>query len=80
MGRRKKMPKINQKEYEVLKDRITEEIYSWDGAESGWGDDAVENVLEILDDFLGKQEHQVRKRGNRSEEYRVVERKSREKN
>ena len=62
------MPKINQEEYEVLKDRITEEIYSWDGAESGWGNDAVENVLEILDDFLGKQEHQVRKRGNRSEE------------
>ena len=55
------MPKINQEEYEVLKDRIAEEIYSWDGAESGWGEVAVENVLEILDDFLGKQEHQVRK-------------------
>ena len=56
------MPKINREEYDVLKDRIAEEIYSWDGAESGWGDNAVENVLEILDDFLGKQEHQVRKR------------------
>ncbi len=48
------MPKINKEEYEALKDRISEEIYSWDGAESGWGDDAVENVLEILDDFFGK--------------------------
>ena len=46
------MPRINQEEYEVLKDRIAEEIYSWDGAESGWGDDAAENVLEILDDFF----------------------------
>ena len=55
------MPKNNEGEYEVLKDRISEEIYSWDGAESGWGDDAVENVLEILDDFLEKQENQVRK-------------------
>ena len=45
------MAEINQEEYEVLKDRIAEEIYSWDGAESGWGDGAVENVLEILDDF-----------------------------
>lgn len=62
------MAKINHEEYEVLKDKIAEEIYSWDGAESGWGEDAVENVLEILDVFLGKQEHQVRKRGNRSEE------------
>lgn len=48
------MSKINREEYDVLKDRIAEEIYSWDGAESGWGDDAVENVLEILDDFFGK--------------------------
>ena len=48
------MPKINREEYDVLKDRIAEEIYSWDGAESGWGEDAVENVLEILDDFFGK--------------------------
>lgn len=48
------MPKINQEEYDVLKDRIAEEIYSWDGAESGWGDVAVEDVLEILDDFFGK--------------------------
>lgn len=55
------MPKNDEGEYEVLKDRISEEIYSWDGAESGWGDDAVENVLEILDDFLEKQENQVRK-------------------
>lgn len=62
------MAKINREEYEVLKDIIAEEIYSWDGAESGWGDDAVENVLEILDVFLVKQERQVRKRGNRSEE------------
>ena len=46
------MPKINREEYDVLKDRIVEEIYSWDGAESGRGDDAVENVLEILDDFF----------------------------
>lgn len=53
------MPRINQEEYEVLKDRIAEEIYSWDGAESGWGDDAAENVLEILDDFFLEQERQV---------------------
>lgn len=55
------MPKINKQEYAVLKDRISEEIYSWDGVEGGWGHDAVENVLEILDDFLEKQENQVRK-------------------
>ena len=56
------MTKINQEEYEVLKDRIAEEIYSWDGAESGWGDDAVENVLEILDDFFGTRESSMKAR------------------
>ena len=55
-----KMTKINQEKYEALKDRISEEIYSWDGAESGWGDDAVENVLEILDDFFWETGHQAR--------------------
>lgn len=46
------MKKNNQEEYEKLKRAIEEEIHSWDGAESGWGDDAVDNVLTLLDKFF----------------------------
>jgi len=46
------VPKINQEEYEVLKRDIEDEIHSWDGAESGWGDDAVDNVLTLIDKFF----------------------------
>ena len=46
------MPKINREEYEVLKRDIEDEIHSWDGAESGWGDDAVDNVLTLIDKFF----------------------------
>lgn len=47
-----------QKEYEVLKRDIEEEIHSWDGAEGGWGEDAVDNVLSLMDRFfLGDEEN-----------------------
>ncbi len=52
MGRRKRVPKINQEEYERLKRDIEDEIHSWDGAESGWGDDATDNVLTLIDKFF----------------------------
>ena len=41
-----------KKEIECLKTKVANEIYSWDGSASGWGDDAVHEVLEILDEFF----------------------------
>lgn len=43
---------INQEEYKTLKREIEDEIYSWDGAESGWGEYAVNNVLTLIDRFF----------------------------
>ena len=46
------MPKINREEYELLKKKVEEEIYSWDGTESGWGEEAVGNVWNLMDQFF----------------------------
>ena len=44
--------KDNQEDYETLKRNIEGEIHSWDGAESGWGGEASENVIHLLDKFF----------------------------
>ena len=40
------------KDIELLKEEIEKEIRMWDGVEGGWGDDAVDNVLTLIDKFF----------------------------